>query len=124
MPLTAEQLAYFKDRLLKEKARLTEELKTLGHKGSEGGFEANYPETGGDSEDDNSLEMTELADNEAIVGRLESDLRDVEKALKAMENGTYGICKYTGKDIDIRRLEARPTSLSSIEAKKALTQEL
>ncbi|MEK7110191.1 MAG: hypothetical protein AAB876_03125, partial [Patescibacteria group bacterium] len=92
--------------------------------GKESHFEADYPETGGNSEDDNSLEVTELVDNEAIVGRLESDLHDIEKALKAIENGTYGICKYTGKDIDLRRLEARPTSLSSIEAKKALTQEL
>ncbi|MCR4306371.1 MAG: hypothetical protein NUV42_00200, partial [Candidatus Yonathbacteria bacterium] len=83
MPLTSEQLVYFKDRLLKEKARLTEELKSLGHKDKEGRFEATYPETGGNSEDDNSMEMTELVDNEAIVGRLESDLRDVEKALKA-----------------------------------------
>jgi RNA polymerase-binding transcription factor DksA len=63
-------------------------------------------------------------DNEAVVERLQSSLRDIEKALKAIENGTYGICKYTGKDIDVRRLEARPTSLTSIEAKKALTQEL
>jgi RNA polymerase-binding protein DksA len=124
MSLTSEQIAHFQERLLKEKARLTEELKSLGHKDKEGHFETTYPETGGNSEDDNSMEMTELVDNEAIVGRLESDLRDVEKALKAIENGTYGVCKYTGKDIDLRRLEARPTSLSSIEAKKALTQEL
>jgi RNA polymerase-binding protein DksA len=122
MPLTPEQITYFKERLLKEQARLLDELKALGHK-TEGHYEANYPESGGDSEDDNSLEMTELADNEAIVTRLESDLRDVDKALAAIEKGTYGICKYTGKDINLRRLEARPTSLSSIEAKKTLTQE-
>jgi RNA polymerase-binding protein DksA len=116
MPLTPEQIQYFKDRLLKEKARLTEELKDYGKNEQRAEEEQ--------SEDDNSVELTEFVDNEAIVERLESDLKDVEKALKAIENGTYGICKYTGKDIDIRRLEARPTSLTSIEAKKALTQEL
>lgn len=124
MPLTKEQIAHFQDRLLKEKARLTEELETLGHEGKTGKFEADYPESGGNSTDDDAVEMTEFVDNEAIAERLQSDLRDVEKALKAIDNGTYGICKYTGKDIDIRRLEARPTSLTSIEAKKALTQEL
>lgn len=123
MPLTPEQIAHFKEVLLKEKARLTEELKSLGHKDKKGDFEANYPESGGNSEDDNAIEVTDFVDNEAVLGRLESDMRDVEKALKAIEKGTYGICKYTGKDIDIRRLEARPTSLTSIEAKKALTQE-
>ena len=124
MPLTKEQIAHFKERLLQEKARLSEELKTLGHKEKSGHFAADYTESGGNSEDDNAVELTDFVDNEAVVERLESDLKDVEKALKAIENGTYGICKYTGKDIDIRRLEARPTSLTSIEAKKALTQEL
>jgi RNA polymerase-binding protein DksA len=119
MPLTTEQIAHFKERLLQEKARLADELKVLGHNSIAGDKDAE-----GKSEDDNSVELTEIVDNEAIVERLESDQRDVEKALKAIENGTYGICKYTGKDIDIRRLEARPTSLTSIEAKKALTQEL
>jgi RNA polymerase-binding protein DksA len=124
MPLSKEKIAYFQDRLLKEKARLKEELSTLGHTNQSGKFEADYTESGGNSTDDDAVEMTEFVDNEAIVERLQSDLRDVEKALKAIDNGTYGICKYTGKDIDIRRLEARPTSLTSIEAKKALTQEL
>lgn len=123
MPLTKEQIEHFKTRLLDEKTRLSDELKTLGH-GAKAEPSAAYPETGGNSEDDNSIELTEFVDNEAIVERLESELRDVEKALKAIENGTYGICKYTGKDIDLRRLEARPTSLTSIEAKKALTQEV
>ncbi len=124
MPLSKEQIAHFHERLLKEKARLTEELNTLGHGGKTGKFETTYPESGGNSTDDDAVEMTEFVDNEAVVERLEADLRDIEKALKAIANGTYGVCKYTGKDIDIRRLEARPTSLTSIEAKKALTQEL
>ncbi len=123
MPLTTEQIASFKDILLKEQARLADELKSLGHKDKKGKFEVTYPESGGNSEDDNAVEVTDLVDNEAVSDRLGADLRDVEKALKAIENGTYGICKYTGKDIDIRRLKARPTSLTSIEAKKALTQE-
>lgn len=123
MPLTKEQIEHFKERLLKEKVRLTDELKSLGH-GEKAEAAAAYPESGGNSEDDNSVELTEFVDNEAIVERLGADLHDVEKALKAIEKGTYGICKYTGKDIDIRRLEARPTSLTSIEAKKALTQEV
>lgn len=123
MPLTQEQIASFKEILLKEKARLAEELKSLGHKDKKGKFEVTYPESGGNSEDDNAVEVTDLVDNEAVSDRLGADLRDVEKALKAIEAGTYGVCKYTGKDIDIRRLQARPTSLTSIEAKKALTQE-
>lgn len=123
-PLTPEQLEYFKNRLITDKKRVTEELEHIGHKGKSGHFEAEYPESNSSSDDDNASEISEMADLTAIEERLEKELNDIEKALKAIENGTYGICKYTGNPIDIRRLEARPTSLTSVEAKKTLTQEL
>jgi RNA polymerase-binding protein DksA len=125
-PLTQEQLEYFKNRLLSDKKRLTEELEHLGNKDKTGKFAVDYDkiESGGSSDDDNASEISEMADLVAIEERLQKELSDVNKALKAMDDGTYGICKYTGKPIDIRRLEARPTSLTSVEAKKTLTQEL
>jgi DnaK suppressor protein len=55
---------------------------------------------------------------------LEDELNDTIKALKAIESGKYGICKYCGKPIDEKRLIARPTSSSCIECKKTLTQEI
>jgi RNA polymerase-binding protein DksA len=125
-PLTPEKLEYFKNRLLSDKKRLTEELEHIGRKDKSGHFAVDYVkvESGGSSDDDNASEISEMADLAAIEERLEKELSDVNKALKAIDDGTYGICKYTGKPIDIRRLEARPTSLTSVEAKKTLTQEL
>lgn len=125
-PLSQEQLEYFKNRLLSDKKRLTEELENIGQKDKSGHFAVAYDkvEGGSSSDDDNASEISEMADLVAVEERLEKELSDVNKALKAMEDGTYGICKYTGKPIDIRRLEARPTSLTSVEAKKTLTQEL
>lgn len=110
-----------KHLLEQEKTRLEQELTSLGALGTE---EAIYPEMGGNSDDDNAAEITEYADEISLADRLRSELRDTIKALEALTKGTYGICKYCKKDIDIKRLEARPTSSSCIDCKKSLTQEL
>ena len=82
------------------------------------------PNDNSNSDDDNASEISEYADEISIEARLEAELRDVAKALGAVEKGTYGTCKYCGKDIDIKRLAARPASSSCIDCKKLLTQEM
>lgn len=119
--LQASVLTKMKGILELEKLRLEKELATLG---ALNGDEAAYPEMGGNSEDDNAAEVTEYADEISLADRLRVELRDTVKALEAVTKGKYGSCKYCGKDIDIKRLEARPTSSSCIDCKKSLTQEL
>ncbi len=124
--MTPEKQSYFKQKLLDEKERLAQELRDLGHEdpNKRGHFETNYPESGGNSEDDNAQEVSEYADDLSIEARTESELKDVENALAAVEKGTYGICKYCEKEIDEKRLNARPASSSCIDCKKILTQEM
>jgi RNA polymerase-binding transcription factor DksA len=76
------------------------------------------------SEDDVSEKVSAYADEVSLMGELEAQLRDVQKALEAIAKGTYGICKYCNQDIDMKRLEARPSSSSCISCKKLFTQEL
>lgn len=124
--MTPEKLASFEQRLHAEKERLEQELRDIGTEDphQRGHFEATYQESGGNSEDDNAQEIAEYADDLSIEARIESELKDVGKALEAIQKGTYGICKYCGKPIDEKRLEARPASSSCIECKKILTQEM
>ena len=124
--LTKEFLADIKQRLLEEKVRLEQDLADIGSKETEktGHFELEFPESGGNSEDDNAMEVTTYADELSIGTKLESELRDVTNALEAFEKGTYGVCKYCQQEIDVKRLEARPTSSTCISCKKTLTQEL
>lgn len=42
----------------------------------------------------------------------------IDKALKRIENGTYGLCEETGDPIRLGRLEARPIATLSIEAQE------
>ncbi|MCR4278370.1 MAG: TraR/DksA family transcriptional regulator [bacterium] len=124
--MTPEQLEHFTGRLVEEKTRLRQELDTMGAKDptQPGHYITEYPESGSNSEDDNAGEIAEYADELSIEANLERELRDVTKALASVEKGTYGTCKYCSKDIDLKRLEARPASSSCISCKKILTQEL
>jgi DnaK suppressor protein len=46
-------------------------------------------------------------------------IQNLQAALIRIENGTYGICRETGKLIPKERLRAVPHATLSIEAKKA-----
>ncbi len=52
-----------------------------------------------------------------LAGRQQKFISNLEKALIRIKNGTYGICKDSGKLIDKKRLMAVPHATQSIEAK-------
>lgn len=52
-----------------------------------------------------------------LAGRQQKFIINLEKALIRIKNGTYGICKDSGKLIDKKRLMAVPHATQSIEAK-------
>ena len=54
-----------------------------------------------------------------FAARDEKYLKQLDDALERIENGTYGICRVTGKLIPKERLMAVPTTTISVEAKNA-----
>ncbi|WP_332065513.1 RNA polymerase-binding protein DksA [Bartonella sp. CB189] len=42
----------------------------------------------------------------------------IDAALERIDNGTYGFCEETGEPISIKRLEARPIAVLSLEAQE------
>lgn len=111
------------EQMLAEKARLEEQLAQFdGNKEGSDAYEISFPQIG-DKDDENAAEVDAYSTNLALERTLRSALRDIDGALKRMKNGTYGFCKYCGKEIDTKRLMARPVSSACIECKKKLTQE-
>lgn len=115
-PFRTEFLEKIKDILSKEKIKITGEL-------------TNNPETSGfpeygDNLEDNAQEVTDFLANKPVEMALERTLRDINSALKRLDEGTYGICKYCDKPIDENRLLARPTSSSCVSCKKTLLDEI
>ena len=55
-------------------------------------------------------ESDEDMKNKALSDHLELRLRDVNNALKRMEDGTYGICEICKEPIPLERLKANPAA--------------
>ena len=52
-----------------------------------------------------------------LRGRERRLLKKIEDAIERIEEGIFGICDKCGKEIDIRRLEARPVTTMCIDCK-------
>ena len=122
--MTKEFLKEVEELLKKEEQRLQGELAEFSKQNpkNKDDFDAQFPSLG-DKEDENAEEVNMFSTNLTLERTLESSLRDVEKALERLKKGTYGICKYCNKEIDEKRLRARPASSSCIDCKKSFTQE-
>ncbi len=53
-----------------------------------------------------------------LRGREKVFLDKIEKALRKIEDGTFGICEECGEEISIKRLEARPETTLCIRCKE------
>jgi len=117
-------LAQIKRQLEDEKTKLEKDLAGFSNKDVEieDNYKSRFPEFG-DDEDENAAEVAAFSDNLSIEHTLEKQLRDVNKALTGIKNGTYGSCNHCGKEIEIQRLLIRPVSTSCVSCKKALKGE-
>ncbi|MFA7314656.1 MAG: TraR/DksA family transcriptional regulator [Candidatus Magasanikbacteria bacterium] len=111
--------------LLEQRTKLVSDLEKFAKKDPHIADEYNtsFSEYG-DDVDENTLEVTEYLANKPVEMQLEKELKDVDKALKSIKTGTYGICKYCKQPIEPKRLLARPTSGACVSCKKTITQEL
>lgn len=67
---------------------------------------------------DEGSEVMNKEANVQLAIRQEKFLRDLNNALLRIENGTYGVCRVTGKLIQKERLRLVPHATLSIEAKR------
>lgn len=106
-----------KHRLEEERAQLEKELETHGgsteNKGDWTGSSATI-ETG--SADPNVVadQIEELVTNVGLVETLEIRYRNIVRALKKIEDGTYGICEVGNEQIPVERLEANPAARTCV----------
>ena len=108
----AEQIGYFRERLLEMKreieARVSRSLVPDPVDAS--------PADEGDratQEEDHAMESVVRNRDAALLTR-------VEASLAAIENGTYGYCGETGEEIGLGRMLANPTARLTVEAQERL----
>ena len=108
--MSAEQLAFFKDRLCAERDALLRAAGDTAHHLQE--FEATPdPSDRASLEEDHSLELR-------VRDRERQQLHRIDQALMRIRDGSYGWCSDTGEPIGMARLLARPTATLSLEAQE------
>jgi YteA family regulatory protein len=116
--LTNEQLNTFRSDLQKAKQSIEDRFKNNDNFDLERGH---YHESMGELSSydnhpaDEGSALYEREKDIALNEHLEDELKDINKALQAIDNGTYGKCERCGKDIPLERLEALPTTSFCIE---------
>ncbi|MCL2629117.1 MAG: TraR/DksA family transcriptional regulator [Alphaproteobacteria bacterium] len=103
--MCAQQKAYFFQLLSQQRQELMNSEAELKHKT----IEANLNHSTGDYIDDAETDM-EAKLTIRTASRTNLLITKYDKALKRLEDGTYGYSKESGDEIGIKRLMARPVA--------------
>ena len=103
---------YFKKRLVEWKNEIVE-LNSKGLYLNDIDHEISSPDIV-----DQASSQTEKNVEMRTINRQRKLLNKIEKAIKKIENDTYGYCEETGEPIGLKRLIARPIATLSIEAQE------
>ena len=120
--LTRKELQYFKDRLLKEKKKVLEEMGEIQNESLKTSI--------ADQSGENSRYSYHLGDTASLAygrefsmglaERQQKYMEQIDEALQRIEDGTYGTCLVTGEAIPIERLEEVPVAKYSVRGKDIL----
>ncbi len=106
-----------KKQLLAERERTQAELKRLR---SYLEVEAERIINSGEDSVDAAADIYEREKTLAIIQTLENKLLGVERALRAAEKGSYGICEVCGQPINPDRLEVMPHTTTCVKCQAKL----
>lgn len=113
-----------KERLEKEREKIRAELQRFAKEDPKfkGDWDTNFPKhdggVGSEALEEAADEVEEYAVLLPIEYSLETQLRDVENALRKIEKGEYGLCEKCKKDIEKERLEIYPAARRCTKCKK------
>ncbi len=109
--MNAEQLTYFRQKLLNWKDEIRRESQgTIAQLKSGPLREADLTDRAS-SETDWSIELRTRDRQRKLVAK-------IDEALRRIESGEYGFCEVTGEPISLARLEARPIATMTVEAQE------
>lgn len=121
--LTPEIIANIKKDLLERRAQIVSDMedKSRLNPSEADNLSVKFPEYGY-KPDENAQEIIDYSTDLATEQVMEKTLEEIDGALKRIEDGTYGICRYCRKPINAKRLMARPVASSCISCKTELQE--
>jgi DnaK suppressor protein len=120
MHLSKTEINRYKKRLEEMKEKLTSSLQLSAAEVKKPDESTGYSQHQADQGTDDfdrkvSLELT----SQEFQG-----LRQIERALEKIQEGTYGICDISGEEIPKARLEAMPYAVTTVKAQEKLERGL
>ena len=110
--MCAKHKTYFKKKLVEWKQEIIEN-NTKSLYLSDSGSEISSPDIV-----DQASSQTEKNVEMRTINRQRKLISKIDKAIKKINDNTYGYCEETGEPIGIKRLIARPIATLSIEAQE------
>lgn len=114
MPLKKADIAKFKQRLEEMKKQMTQIVRGAAEEVKTPDLSKGYSQHQADegTDDFNRIISLEVTSKEFTI------LRQIERALEKIEEGTYGVCDITGDEIPLPRLEAVPYATMTVKAQE------
>jgi DnaK suppressor protein len=112
--MSAEQLAFFRERLIGMQKELLEKADLTSEHLREHELEAD-PTDQATIEEEYALELRARERERKL-------LKKIDESLRRIDEGSYGYCEETGEPIGVPRLLARPTATLTIEAQSRREQ--
>lgn len=116
MGLKKSEIEVFKKRLLEMKRIILQVLDGANKEVKESDESKGYSQHAADegTDDFEKTILLQVSDKEMVV------LRQIDRCLEKIEEGTYGICDLSGDEIPRARLEAIPYATMTVKAQESL----
>ncbi|MFA6466698.1 MAG: TraR/DksA C4-type zinc finger protein [Patescibacteria group bacterium] len=117
MKMNAKFVEERKVALEKRREELKKELNSSADQIAENDYDAKFIDLG-EKDDENAAEVAMFEKNLSMEKTLEVSLYNVNRALKKIEDGTYGICEKCQNPIAPERLNAFPSATACMKCKE------
>lgn len=120
MALTKEQINEFKETLQRMQSKYTRSLKGSTAEVKTPDEATGYSQHQADQGTDDFDRMTSIE----LISQSYALLRQIERALEKIDEGTYGVCDLSHEEIPIARLRATPYATTTVKAQERLEKGL
>ena len=114
MPIKKSDIEKFKKQLEEMKNQLSQTIKSVSDDVKSPDESKGYSQHQADEGTDDFGQTISIE----VSTKEQSIMRQIERALEKIEDGTYGICDVSGDEIPIKRLEAVPYATMTVQAQE------
>ena len=114
MPLNKNEIAHFKKRLQEMREQVSKTIAGSKKEATSPDEAKGYSQHSADEGTDDFVKQINLEVTSKEFGLL----RQIDRALEKIEEGTYGFCDITQEEIPIKRLEAVPYAVMTVKVQE------